>query len=233
MSTSTLIPDTDDAIVARATPWYLLALGGIALVAITAAAVILLLRPAFPGDTSADAGFARDMSTHHAQAVEMAELVRGRTDNPEVGLLAREIPLVQQGQIGQMNGWLDVWGLRTTGTEPAMAWMGMPTDGPMPGMASREDLNELAGLEGAAADAKFLQLMIVHHEGGVAMAEAALASEVTAPVRQLASVIVDAQQAEIQTMRSLLDQVPGAAQPADADPMEGMDHGAAASEGHP
>lgn len=164
MSTSTMIPDTDDAIATRATPWYLLALGAVALVAITPAVAIMLLRPAFPGDTSADAGFAGGMSTHHAQAVEMAELVRGRTDNPEVGLLAREIPLVQQGQIRQMNGWLDVWGLRATGTESAMAWMGTPTDGPMPGMATRQDLTELAELEGAAADAKFLQLMILHHE---------------------------------------------------------------------
>src|SRR4051794_25276840 len=32
-----------------------------------------------PGDTSVEAGFARDMQDHHAQAVQMSLLVRDRT----------------------------------------------------------------------------------------------------------------------------------------------------------
>lgn len=207
------VPPADDG-----PAWYLFALGGVVLVAVTAAASILLLRPPFPGDTSVDAGFARDMIVHHAQAVEMADSVRGRSDNLDVQLMARELPLVQQGQVGQMTGWLDVWGLPATGSESAMTWMGMPTEGPMPGMATRDELVELAGLEGSAADERFLQLMIAHHEGGVAMAEAAVAHEVTPPVRQLATVIAQAQRAEVETMRSLLAQIPGAEQPAGTDP---------------
>lgn len=218
--------ELDDDLRADGGPgWYVSALGGVALVALTAAAVILLLRPAFPGDTSVDAGFARDMSVHHAQAVEMADSVRGRTDNLDVQLMAREIPLVQQGQIGQMSGWLDVWGLPATSSRPAMAWMGMPTEGLMPGMATRDELVELGQLEGAAADERFLQLMIAHHEGGVAMAEATVAAEVTPQVRQLATVIADSQRAEVETMRSLLAQIPGAEQSPETV------HGAAGHEG--
>lgn len=59
-----------------------------------------------PGDASADAGFARDMATHHAQAVEMAMIVHSRTDDPEVATLAMDIALTQQSQIGIMRTWL-------------------------------------------------------------------------------------------------------------------------------
>src|SRR3712207_8456321 len=46
-------------------------------------------------------------------------------------------------QIGQMQGWLAVWGLPMTGAEPAMSWMGHPTTGRMPGMASPEEIEAL------------------------------------------------------------------------------------------
>jgi len=80
----------------RGPAWYVLALGGVALVALTAPAAILLLRPAFPSDTSVDAGFARDMSVHHAQAVEMADSVRGRSDNLDVQLMLAQVPGAEQ-----------------------------------------------------------------------------------------------------------------------------------------
>src|SRR5215213_6902728 len=89
-----------------------------------------------PGEDSAEVGFARDMVVHHAQAVQMAEIVRDRTDSDSMSLLASDISLTQQGQIGIMQGWLQVWGLRVAGLEPAMAWMGHPTEGLMPGMAT-------------------------------------------------------------------------------------------------
>jgi uncharacterized protein (DUF305 family) len=48
------------------------------------------------------------MMVHHAQAVEMAEIVRDRTENPQTRTLATDIALTQQAQIGQMQGWLAV-----------------------------------------------------------------------------------------------------------------------------
>ena len=78
---------------------------------------------------------ARDMSVHHAQAVEMAEIVRDKTQSEEVRLMAADMALTQQGQIGRMQGWLDTWNLPATGAEPALTWMGHPTEGRMPGMA--------------------------------------------------------------------------------------------------
>ena len=77
------------------------------------------------------------------QAVEMAEIVRSKTEDEDMEVLTSDIALTQQGQIGQMEGWLSVWGLPATGAEPAMTWMGHPTEGRMPGMASPEELEEL------------------------------------------------------------------------------------------
>lgn len=57
-----------------------------------------------PGDGSAEAGFVRDMSVHHAQAVEMAEIVRDKTGSEDVRLMAADMALTQQGQIGRMQG---------------------------------------------------------------------------------------------------------------------------------
>jgi uncharacterized protein (DUF305 family) len=99
-----------------------------------------------PGDNSVAAGFARDMNIHHAQAVEMALIVRDRTDNAEIRQLCTDILLTQQNQIGQMEGWLNAWALPLTGDKPAMAWMGHPTTGLMPGMATPEQIDNLRTL---------------------------------------------------------------------------------------
>ena len=44
-----------------------------------------------PEESSAEAGFARDMQVHHGQAVEMSLIIRERTDDPEIRLLALDI----------------------------------------------------------------------------------------------------------------------------------------------
>jgi uncharacterized protein (DUF305 family) len=113
---------------------------------LAAASTALFLSGRPPGNSSAEAGFARDMSVHHAQAVEMAEIVRDRTEVEQIRILAADMALTQQAQIGRMQGWLDAWGLSATGTDPTMAWMGHPTEGRMPGMATPEEINELRNM---------------------------------------------------------------------------------------
>ncbi len=157
-----------------------------------------------PGDDSAEAGFARDMIVHHAQAVEMAEIVRDRTESEEIRTLATDIALTQQGQIGQMQGWLAVWGLSPTGTRPAMAWMGHHTEGRMPGMASTKEIEELREVPPEEMDIRFLQLMIPHHQAAIPMAEAALERSDRPEVERLARAIAASQGAEIEAMQDLL-----------------------------
>lgn len=163
-------------------------------------------RSSAPSKNSPEVGFARDMMMHHSQAVDMATLIRDRTEDPEMRQLALDIMLTQQAQIGQMQGWLTLWGYPIARTEPAMTWMGMPTSGPMPGMATPEQLNQLRSLKGIEAESLFLQLMIPHHRGGVAMGEAALARAQRPEVRTLAQSIVDAQTSETTLMQELLQQ---------------------------
>ena len=157
-----------------------------------------------PADDSADAGFARDMADHHSQAVEMALIVYGRTEDPTIRILATDILMTQQAQIGMMRGWLDVWGLPATGWQPRMAWMGHAMDGPMPGMASREEVASLRDLPPEEADRRFLELMIRHHEGGVQMAQAGVELGGQPVVRDLAEAILTSQQAEIEALETLL-----------------------------
>jgi uncharacterized protein (DUF305 family) len=163
------------------------------------------------GDTSAAAGFVRDMSVHHGQAVEMAMALHPRTDDPRLRALAADIALTQQAQIGHMQAWLADWGLSPTGTDPAMAWMGgtggehaLLPDGRMPGMATAEDVAGLSTLPVDAAEVRFLQLMTAHHLAGVEMGEAGLALVEEPDVRALAESIVSGQTSEIAVLRDML-----------------------------
>lgn len=159
-----------------------------------------------PGDGSPEAGFARDMIDHHSQAVEMSFILYGRTEDEMIRILAYDIISTQQAQIGMMLGWLDLWGRTFGGTQPPMAWMDMPMDGPMPGMATQADINRLRELQGGEATALYIQLMILHHRGGVLMAEGVLARTNDPVVRNLAQSIVDSQTSEIATMQQLLQE---------------------------
>jgi uncharacterized protein (DUF305 family) len=174
-----------------------------------------------PRADSAEVGFARDMITHHAQAVDMATLLRDRSDDPELRQIALDMALTQQAQIGQMQGWLSAWGYPAANAGPAMAWMGMPMTGLMPGMAAPEQMNQLRELEGGEADILFLQLMITHHQSGVEMAQAALERAQRPEVRALAQAMVDAQTYEIAVMQGMLEEK--GAQPAEAP--QGMEEG--------
>lgn len=165
-----------------------------------------LARPALPADDSPEAGFARDMMTHHAQAVEMADIVRARTKDPTIRILATDIVLTQQAQIGQFQGWLATWGLPIGSPEPAMAWMGHPMTGLMPGLATDDEIAELRDLSSKKADARLLQLMIPHHRAALTMARAILDLTDRPEVVAAARKTIAAQGAEIELMQQLLDE---------------------------
>ncbi len=154
-----------------------------------------------PGNDSADAGFARDMSTHHAQAVAMAMLEVQNGSDPEIRALAGDIALTQQSQIGIMQTWLTNWKLLPTGDQSAMAWMPGPkvvlTNGLMPGMASVDEMNTLSATQGKAEDVLFCQLMLRHHEGGIHMVEGILQVSKDSQVRDLAQGMLNGQENEI------------------------------------
>ncbi|HEV2088788.1 MAG TPA: DUF305 domain-containing protein [Cryptosporangiaceae bacterium] len=192
--------------------WWLIALA----VALLAMAVgflggVVTASPRSPADDSAEAGFARDMITHHAQAVAMSISEYRTTSDAGLRQIAVDIALTQQGQIGMMSTWLDTWGLGPTGQAPPMAWMhhhgGGPAllpDGRMPGMASAAEMEQLRTGSGRDKDVLFCRLMIAHHIGGVQMTEAILAVTEDDQVRALAEAMKTGQQSEIATLQDVL-----------------------------
>ncbi len=152
----------------------------------------------------ADVRFMQDMIPHHHQALEMAALVADRTNRPELIDVAGRIDGSQRDEIEFMQQWLRERGERVP--DPT-AHEAMHTDHSMAGMATPEQMTELAAAEGTAFDRLFLELMITHHEGAVTMVEELLEQPGSAydPVLfEFTTDVVNDQSAEIERMNALL-----------------------------
>ncbi|MBV6761444.1 DUF305 domain-containing protein [Rhodococcus opacus] len=163
---------------------------------------------------TADVTFLQMMYPHHAQAVEMANMVGGRSTNPQVLDLAKNIAAAQGPEMEQMSALLEKWGKAVPSTDAGggMSGMnhggmsGMADGGGMTGMMTPEQMTDLAGKSGADFDTAWLNMMIEHHTGAIEMAQTELADGDNADAKQLATAIVGAQQAEITSMTALLPQ---------------------------
>ena len=162
-----------------------------------------------------DVKFMQDMIPHHQQAVVMANLVGERTNNEGVVEIAGRIRTAQADEIAFMRSWLTERGEmvpRIDGGHEGHDMHGghdMKThmSHEMMGMATPEQLAELATLEGTDFDRLFLQLMIPHHEGAIAMVDDLLDKPGTAydPVLfEFTNDIVADQTAEIDQMTIML-----------------------------
>lgn len=171
-----------------------------------------------PGTTSAEAGFARDMQVHHAQAIDLAMEIYRKTDDAELRALAYDIATAQAAQRGEMFDWLVRWGLPQSGG-PMMQWMqassGHEHGGAAAeqmtdeearaamGMASDDEIAALRAATGQEADCRFLALMIRHHEGAIPMADALLQLGSDPRALQVAENIKTGQTFEIEAMQSM------------------------------
>ena len=183
---------------------------------VVAAGVVLMSagrRPSAPREGSVDVGFLRDMSDHHEQAVRMSLLVIPRDGvSPAVRDLAVGIIANQRHDLGRMEAWLSDWAVsRGAPSRRAMVWMGHVPVAPaeMPGMATKADLEALGAASGRDAEARFIDLMLEHHEAGVAMAAHAATHAESEKVVRLAELIEAGQQEEILELRSLRRQLTG------------------------
>ncbi len=152
--------------------------------------------PQQTGHNQADVTFAQGMIPHHEQALAMAKLVDGRTRNAKVVDLAARIQKAQDPEIRQLNGLLKGWGVTPSG--------GHSGHGSASGMMTDDDLANLGKAKDAAFDRQWLEMMVKHHEGALAMAKTALQQGSDAEVKALAQKVIDGQQAEITEMRALL-----------------------------
>lgn len=151
---------------------------------------------------AADVQFSQLMIPHHRQAVTMAGLATTRAASPKVKALATAIDRAQGPEITKMTGWLKSWG-ESVPSGSSMGGMDMG-NASMPGMMSTKDMTDLKSLTGAAFDARFLTMMISHHQGAITMARQEQKTGKDTAATALAKSIAASQTAQITTMRNLL-----------------------------
>ncbi len=161
-----------------------------------------------PEYNDVDVGFLQDMRIHHEQAVLMSFVYRTRDDiDPGLGTIARSIIVGQSLEVGRMIQMLRTFGeseANDSGT--SMLWMSMVAEAnQMPGMASDDELELLARLDGRDADELFAELMIAHHIGGIEMADFAVENAESDEVVAMAASMSDGQRGEIVEMLDVLE----------------------------
>lgn len=169
--------------------------------------------------TVADVRFVQRMIAHHAQALAMTALLPTRTGRPDIRLLAERIEISQRSEIALMQDWLRDRGEAVP--EPLDhdarhgPGHGAPADSaPMPGMLTPLEMERLAAAEGAEFERLFLELMIRHHEGALAMVADLFATPGAGEepeIFRLASDVDADQRAEIRRLRAMLDPTPDGA----------------------
>ena len=161
--------------------------------------------PASGEHNNADVMFAQGMIPHHAQAIEMSDLLLAKDGvDPAVEELAQDIKDAQAPEMEQMTGWLVGWG-EDVPTDDGGSMGGMDHgSGDMPGMMSEEDMTALEDASGEDASRLFLEQMIVHHRSAVMMAEIELGAGLNEDAKALAEQIIKSQTSEITTMTELL-----------------------------
>ncbi|CAN3132037.1 MULTISPECIES: DUF305 domain-containing protein [Mycobacteriaceae] len=144
----------------------------------------------------ADVAFLQQMIPHHAQAIEMSDLVVTKSDaDPQVAAQAVSISSRQASEIEMMRGWLALWGVG-----PAAAQQHHPNQC---GMVSSADLTALQNAGDAAANRLYLELMIAHHAGAIKMARTEVDAGHSRYATYFAQGIISSQQREIDVMRSM------------------------------
>ncbi|MER6493773.1 MULTISPECIES: DUF305 domain-containing protein [Streptomyces] len=145
---------------------------------------------------SADVSYARMMITHHAQALDMTELVPQRAESAQLKALAERIQAAQGPEIEAMRAWLKQHGKSEK------------SDGhlhtAMPGMATASQLKNLRAAKGKAFDELFLTLMITHHQGAITMATEVKGQGNNIRIEEMADDVVAQQTSEINRMRDML-----------------------------
>lgn len=151
-----------------------------------------------------DAEFTRMMIPHHYQAILMSELAPDRAADPELKSLADRIHTEQDLEIRMMQGWQGRNGLPVT--DPETAYQDVLTKPDVVermGMATAEEMDRLATLSGAEFDRMFLDLMIPHHDGAVAMLQDVILNGSDQELNQMAQDMMSTQKAQLAIMRDM------------------------------
>ncbi len=156
-----------------------------------------------------DVTFLQGMIPHHEQAVVMADMIPAMSSNPEMLTLGKEIKAAQAPEIADMTSWLEQWNIPvdSSGGSHVMS-DGTTMDGSMmgdgAGMMSEQQMSELNDADASRFDNLWLDMMIEHHEGAIAMSEEELFGGENPQALALATAIISAQEAEITLMKQMM-----------------------------
>src|SRR3954452_4007424 len=160
----------------------------------------------------ADVNFMQGMIHHHAQAVEMVDLLRTRGESKELLAFGERITISQSDEIRYMKQWLEERGKPVSMVHDHAEHMAGMDHGAsamplMPGMLTAEQMSALAKAKGAEFDRLFLTGMIQHHTGALIMVEDLFdipGAGQDPALFDFATDIDNTQRAEIEIMRGML-----------------------------
>jgi uncharacterized protein (DUF305 family) len=152
------------------------------------------------------------MIMHHAQAVEMADLIDSRTENERLRSLGARINRSQSDEINFMKRWLTARAEPISMPMPEMSGMHNPDHHLlMPGMLTSKQMDALKKAEGEEFDHLFLKGMIQHHNGALVMLKDLFDSAGAGQDAELFNFATDVdsgQRAEIKVMQAMLGDKP-------------------------
>ena len=154
--------------------------------------------------TVADVDFMQDMIIHHHQALVMSRLAAQSTNNQAILDLAGRIDVSQKDEISFMQGWLQK---REEQVPDPTSEHSEHTHHTMIGMATPEQMTQLAESKSTDFDRLFLTLMIDHHDGAIKMVEELReqpGSTYDPILNEFVSDITNDQAVEIERMNALL-----------------------------
>lgn len=172
-------------------------------------------RPVLPPRSAKDVEFMKGMIMHHAQAVEMTDLIEARTENKSIRLIGARISQSQADEMKFMKRWLEVRGEDASmqmSHSPGANMSGHHHHGVlMPGMLSPKQMDALKSAKGAEFNRLFLTGMIQHHNGALVMVKDLFDTSGAGQDAELFSFATDVdsgQRAEIKSMQTLLGEKP-------------------------
>jgi uncharacterized protein (DUF305 family) len=144
-----------------------------------------------------DERFIDAMIPHHQGAIEMAQVALENAEHPEILALAEDVVAAQETEIGQLKS------IKQEQFGTSEVSMDMSKE-EMEGMGMAMNPQELANQD--PFDKAFIDNMIPHHESAIEMAQVVLEESENPEIREIAESIVDAQEREIEQMRSWRDE---------------------------
>ena len=142
--------------------------------------------PMGTGTVPYDAQFMDSMIMHHQGAIDMANQALKEAQKPEIKTLAENIVKAQQSEIAQMQGWRTAW---------------YPNLAPTGGMSMAMGAMMIGNDANKPFDQRFIEAMILHHQGAIAMAKDAQQKAEHPEIKTLAGNIITAQEREIAQMQ--------------------------------